>query len=464
MPHMSHRVAVMTLVLALSLEAAGVFFLLRQASIRHSALWFVCLSTLTVSVSAWMLAQLDLTPRVSALILLGASAVLQVLAVVHPPLTSDDDFRYVWDAKVQLAGTDPYAYEPQAPQLVPLRDEFLFPGGDCPHPIPGSCTNINRPNVHTVYPPVAEGAFVLIRVASAGGHGNHVPVQIAAMLGVLAIGALLIKHALSRERSLWPVALWTWGPLPVVEFSNAGHIDWLAILFVLGALMIAGQRRAGLTGVLIGAAILTKLYPALVLPALLRHRAGRVIAVVGAMTLATYLPHVFAVGGKVIGYLPGYLHEEGYANGDRLMLIGAVFPHPVDTLVGALVLAAVLWFVWRRGDSLAAEQAAVILMGAALLVTTPAYGWYAGLLLALVVMARAYEWLPVAIVPTIAYLIRGGISTWIGTSRMVYVAAVVFSLAIHVVRRRAGSLAQGFSALATSDAEPADAAPQAVAS
>ena len=42
----------------------------------------------------------------------------------------------------------------------------------------------------------------------------------------------------------------------------------------------------------------------------------------------------------------------------------------------------------------------------ALLVFTPTYGWYAGLLLALVAMTGALEWLPVVFAPTFAYLVH----------------------------------------------------------
>ena len=38
--------------------------------------------------------------------------------------------------------------------------------------------------------------------------------------------------------------------------------------------------------------------------------------------MAVYLPHVIAVGGAVIGYLPGYLTEEGYGTGRRFQLLG----------------------------------------------------------------------------------------------------------------------------------------------
>lgn len=424
--------------LALSLAAQAVLIvaLTRHSDIAHNGLWLFCLTSPLSALSVWLFARLRLPRQSALLVLLGAGAVLQILALTHEPSTSDDDYRYVWDAKVQLAGIDPYRYTPQAPQLASLRDPFLFPGGNCPHPIPGGCTDINRPSVHTIYPPVAEGAFVAIRLASFGGHGQHLPIQLAGALGVLAIAWLLAGRALARGRPLWTVALWVWSPLPILEYSNAGHIDWLAVLLVVLGLSVAAQRRSGLAGLLIGAAIATKLYPAIVLPALLRRRPGVVLGAAAALVALSYVPHVLAVGSAVIGYLPGYLREEDYTSGDRLLILGTVLPHPIDTVVGALLLIALACFIWLRADPDAPENGAVVLMGAALLIATPAYGWYAGVLLALIVMTGAFEWLPTAFAPTLVYLVRLEIGPSPLICRMVYLLAAALTLAAYLLRRR----------------------------
>ena len=39
--------------------------------------------------------------------------------------------------------------------------------------MPGGCTLINRPSVHTIYPPVAQVAFDAARLLSFGGHGGQ---------------------------------------------------------------------------------------------------------------------------------------------------------------------------------------------------------------------------------------------------------------------------------------------------
>src|SRR6266536_5217659 len=201
-------------------------------------------------------------PRRIGALVIGAGIAFQVVAVLTPPTTSDDDFRYLWDAKVQLAGIDPYRYPPAAPELDHLRDRFfVYPArSGCPWPIPQGCSAINRPTVATVYPPVAEGAFTAIRLASFGGHR---PLQLAGALGSIVVAWLLYRRRLRNDRPLWTVALWAWCPVTVIEYGNNAHIDWLAVL--LAVLALTARRAAG-AGVLAGAAIATKVYPVLILP------------------------------------------------------------------------------------------------------------------------------------------------------------------------------------------------------
>lgn len=420
----------------LAAQAVLVVVLIQRTDVAHHVLWLYCLAVPLLAAAACLLARCCLSRRQAVTVLLGASALFQLLALMRAPSTSDDDYRYVWDAKVQLAGVDPYRYAPDAPQLERLRDEFLFPHTRCPHPIRDGCTMINRPTVHTIYPPVAEGAFVAIRLASFGGHGQHRPIQLAGAAGVLAVGWLLARGALARGRPLWPVALWAWSPLPIIEYGNAGHIDWLAVLLVVLSLSFAAVQRSGLAGLLVGAAIATKLYPAVVLPALLRRRPGLVLGAAIGVVALSYLPHVLAVGTGVLGYLPGYLREEQYTTGDRFLLLGAVLPHPLDTAVGLALLGWAAWVAWRRANPDAPEDSAVALMGVTLLVSTPVYGWYAGLLLALVVMAGAFEWLPTALAPTLVYLVRMDFGPSPVLCRGIYAVAAALTLLAWLVRRR----------------------------
>ncbi|WP_375480167.1 glycosyltransferase 87 family protein [uncultured Jatrophihabitans sp.] len=413
------------LALALATQAVLTVTLLPRASLDDygPAELLAWLSIPLWTLAVWSLSRLRLTPRRAALVVLGGGLVLQALAMTHKPTTSDDDYRYMWDAKVQLSGVDPYRLTPADPALASLRDASLFgPPDHCQHAFPGGCTSINRPTVHTVYPPVAEGGFTLIRVLSFGGQGNHLPLQIAAVLGCLAIGWLLLRRFRAPP---WRAALWAWCPVVVIEFANNAHIDWLGVLFVVAALAARGVwSRGGL----LGAAIAVKLYPALLLPSLLRRSWLTAVAALGLVVLV-YLPHLAVARSAVLGYLPGYLQEEQYGSGGRLRLLGAVLPHPVDTVVGALAVAAAALWAWSRGPVDAPARSAAVVTGVTLLCFTPEYGWYAGMLLALVAISGSLEWLPVVLAPMLCYLLNGH------SDRLVWVVALLLTVAIAAARR-----------------------------
>jgi len=361
-------------------------------------------SLMVLAVLGWAWRTGALTGRALSRLLLIGCACLQLGAVLGPPVSSDDDFRYVWDAKVQLAGIDPYRYAPSNPALLRLRGSFLFPAQQpCLHnPVPGGCTVINRPFVHTIYPPAAQLAFDAIWVASDGDHRGHLPFQLAAALGVLVTTMLLIRLANQRGSPLWPVAAWALSPIVAVEATNNAHIEWLVALLSVLALLALRSGRPVAAGTAIGAAIATNLYPGLMLVTAGRRPLRLVAAATGVLALG-YLPHVLAVGPKVLGYLPGYLREENYDNGDRYILVSWFVGHHASSYLAPAVLLAALAWLWWRGDDAMPERTAVVAVGAYLLVTTPNYSWYALMLIALIGASGQLRWLWLGFAPTLEY-------------------------------------------------------------
>ena len=379
-----------------------------------------------------------LSDRATVLLILGFGATLQLVALTRAPLTSDDAFRYAWDARVQFAGVDPYRYAPAADPLATLRTPMAFgQSSPCTYSIDGTCTAINRPTVHTIYPPVAQAAFGLGRLLSLNGHDDLLGYQVLAALGSVGVAVLLAHRASSRRDPLWPVALWSWSPVVVGEFGNNAHIDWLAVLLVLSAMSAGAVRRDAIAGMFVGLAVATKLYPVVVLPSLMRRRPWLVPLVAIATVAIVYLPHVVVVGPRVLGYLPGYLHEEGYASGTRLQLLGAVLPGPADLVAGAIILAAAALWSWRRSDPSAPEQTATVMVGVTLLVTTPAYGWYSTILIALAVLSKRYLWVILGGAGSLVYLIHNDAPSLRWMDTVIYaVAGAVSVVSDGVLRSR----------------------------
>lgn len=328
-------------------------------------------------------------PRRLAIGLLLVLAIAVRLAAIAPkaPL-SDDLYRYAWDGVVQTAGIDPYRYPPAATELTRLHDPWLWPPGYTGH----SGTQINRPTVRTIYPPVAEAWFTL----------EHLVVPLSARdRGYEGVGLLLdlailaVLMALLRDRR-W-AAVYALAPLPVLESVQNAHVDALAVLLTLGAIALAERRRSTAAVAVLALATLTKVYPALLLPLLLRERSRRVrnAALFAAICVTSYVPHALAVGRDIVGYLPGYLKEEKYGAGTRYLLVGILgLRGPAASIVVALAL--LLLAFWSLRTTLPLRDAAVRVMLVVLLLITPVQPWYAILLLALITLARAWWALPIA--------------------------------------------------------------------
>ena len=401
-------------------------------------------------------------PRRTAALVLAGSVALALTGLLAPPRTSDDAYRYLWDGQVQASGTSPYRYTPTDPALAAQRaaDPALFPvGGHCQgwdlHRAGAVCTHLNRPTVHTIYPPVAEIWFLGLYEAGhlTGGHGVRPAQAGGALLAVLTAAALLL--VLRRNRApLHRAAWWGWFPGVALWAVNDAHVDTLGVLLTVCGLAAASpgparpapprarSARSGtvLGGVLLGAATATKLIPALTVPGALSGtlRPGRrptvrdlvLPATAVAAFLLCYLPYVLASGLGVIGYLPGYLQEEGYDQGTRFGLLTLLDlpPRLLPVAVAAILLAAVL-AVLRYGDPDAPWRGSLLVFGTALFLAAPGYPWYSLLVVALVALDGRWEWLGLSAAPAIM------VAAGSGAQQPVYAAALCLVLAGTATRR-----------------------------
>ncbi len=378
---------------------------------------------LAFAVAVWLLRKVPARAAVVLILLGGIAAGLA--AASSREHSSDDLFRYIWDGRVQAAGIDPYDHVPAAPELAGLRDPFLWPDGGIakgkcvppgtPDPdggllLPG-CTLINRPAVHTIYPPISEAYFLVVHDLSPPG-SRYKPIQLAAAALALAttIALLLGLRALGRDVRL--AALWAWCPLVAYETGNGAHVDVLAaLLTVCGLVVLAraglARRRYVIGALLLGLGIGAKLTPALALPTVMRRRPVLVTATALAAVVAVYLPHVIAVGTKVIGYIPGYLHEQGYSDGGGFLLLSPILPAAWTGAAAVLIVAAAGVAVLRYADPSQPWRGALLLTGTTLFVTTPPFPWYAILLVALVGLDGRVEWLALALAVYVSTLGQG---------------------------------------------------------
>jgi Glycosyltransferase family 87 len=408
---MNGKLRVAAIGLALSVLAGLVLLLVRPSlnPARVQPLPLLIGAWLAFIAAAWLLRKVPKRTAVT-LILLGGIGI-QVAAVSAPPRMSSDLYRYIWDGRVQAAGIDPYQYVPTATQLDGLRNQFLFyPRGEycvtasyvSHHPAadltPG-CTRINRPTVPTIYPPVAEAYFLGVYYLHPADDSST-PIQATTALAAVLITVLLLFGLRRLGRDVRMAALWSWCPTVALEAGNSAHVDVIAVGIAAAAILLLATarttRRTVLGGVLLGLAIATKLTPVLTVPALLRRRWVTVLVAAGSAFIVVYVPHVLRVGGKVIGFLPGYLQQEGYTKGTRFGIIGLFVTGPLAIAAAVLILAAVALAVLQFTDPDRPWTGAVVMTAAALAVTTPHYQWYSLLLVMLVALDGRPEWLAFA--------------------------------------------------------------------
>jgi alpha-1,2-mannosyltransferase len=291
---------------------------------------------------------------VTALVLIGC-AVLGAAAMAGPPNTSTDSARYAWDGIVQNAGISPYEYVPADPALADLRTDWLFPAptvaADGSESCDGErisktrevgtgevlCTAINRPQVPTIYPPLAEMLFAGVRFF-VGPSAEYWPLQAVGLLFVLGTAALLLRALRRRGLPGWQAALWAWCPLVLAEGVTNSHVDLVGAVLILVATLSVTIGRRALGGVALGGAIAVKLIPVIAAPALLRRQGWKVVVAAIATFAVLYIPYILSTGIGVLGYLPGYLSEEGYEDGSRFGLISLFAPGSAALPVAAILL------------------------------------------------------------------------------------------------------------------------------
>jgi alpha-1,6-mannosyltransferase len=297
------------------------------------------------------------------------AALFRLSIIFYPPYLSDDIYRYVWDGRVQSAGINPYRYIPADESLADLRDEKIYP-------------NINRRDyAHTMYPPVAEGAFLLISRFS-----ESVTWMKAVMVGFEAIAVwaliqLLISFGFARHR----VLIYAWHPLAVWEFAGSGHVDALAIAFIALTLLVRRRRGETLTGFFLACATCVKLFPLALFPAVYMRRSWKMPLAFVVTILIAYLPYLSVGPMGTLGSLPGYASERGMVSGEQFFLLtlarrlfSANVPASAYLIFTVAVLGILsLWLMRdQQSDDVRYVRNGLIITSVFVFLLAPHFSWY----------------------------------------------------------------------------------------
>ncbi len=337
------------------------------------------------AVGRWRIAELGI-------ILFGAF-LLRVLLLPQLPWLSRDSWRYVWDARVTLHGYSPYVYAPGNPILKSLQDAMIY-------------GNSRFRNVPTVYPPVAEGVYVLSYLLAPS---NLFVLKVIFlgfdMLACAGLALLLLQHGLDPRR----IIIYAWCPLPIVEFAIEGHLDALTGGLIVLVLLCATKRDSAvgwriLLGVLIALATLTKIYPLLLLIVVTRRRDWEVPLACFITIILAYIPFILLGHGQIFGFFSTYASEQSQ-NAGVVPLVVHWFAYNLFHLNNHLIVLAeyavdalfvgpiALWiFLLRIRERISMEAATLVLIGTVYAVSTHIFPWYTAVLLLFVPLLIGPLW------------------------------------------------------------------------
>jgi alpha-1,6-mannosyltransferase len=328
-------------------------------------------------------------------ILVGFAIACRCVTLNADPALSSDVYRYVWDGIVQHAHINPYRYFPSEEPLGFLRTA----SGNSIYP------EINRKTyAHTIYPPAAQMLFYLTTWISPTLTFMKTVIVLFEGLLLWATIQLLKPLSIPREQAV----LYMWCPLAIWEFSGSGHLDSVAMAWIALALLFRYRNRPVLTGLFLGLAVMTKLYPLVLLPALYqrgRRDGWKMPATLAAVCVVGYGVYLSA-GMLVFGFLGGYVQEEGMANGTRYFLLELVqhirgladVPNAAYVIFCGLVMAGLAWWSWNTASRPALANASTLgarapfllpafaLAGGMMLLFSPHYPWYIAWLIPFLVL------------------------------------------------------------------------------
>ena len=328
-------------------------------------------------------------------IIIFFAVIFRILLVpVSPSVLSKDMYRYIWDGRVQQSGIDPYLHPPVADELKTLRDNTIYP-------------NINRKSYPTLYPAGAQLFFRLFHlIVGDRVFGYKGLMTLFDVLTLFMLPALLRVYAFEETRLM----IYAWNPLVIFEIAYSGHLEGLTVFWMVLALYLHATKRQTLSVVALAVSSAIKLYPALLLPALL-DRGQRIKGCLTFMVsmVLLYLPF-WAAGRKVLGFLPIYLQNpyESFNLGLKYLMMHWLpqLDYYLLSKIFLLALATTGLMIFFKPKPKDQTIRYAYLLVAWLMVLMPAslHAWYVIMLVPFLCFYPAAAWLLFSCLVTLSYL------------------------------------------------------------
>ena len=257
------------------------FVLLRQLSPRDGSpifFWILALGAVAYLLAVRELFQQRFPSRAILLCGLVLALTWRIPLALAPVGRHGDVYRYIWDARVQRAGLNPYLARANDPALEWIHTPLT--------------RRMNNPDVPSPYPPVAQLYFRGVTALHESAEALKLSLVVCEGLLVLVMWRWLVLRNMDPS---WVLA-YAWHPLATLEISRNGHFDVLgALLICLSALALLRGRLAR-ASVWFALAVGAKLLPVVLLPLYWRRVRLRDALIGASVLLAVSAP--FARWGR----------------------------------------------------------------------------------------------------------------------------------------------------------------------
>lgn len=253
----------------------------------------------------------------------------RLVAALSPPLLEDDWARYLWDGWVLLESGSPYGIPPEA----------FFQNQTVPEILQQRLSEINHPNLPTIYGPTLQLGFGLSAWVAPGALWPWKLLTLGADLAVLFV----IRSAVGPRAAM----LYGWCPLAIHESIVNVHADILAILPMVAAWHATKRNRWILAGLFLGIAASGKVFALAALPFLLGFRRPGAWAVAALSWLALHLP--FWMQDRTATSLFAFA-ENWEFNSSVVGILGSFLPPFWARLIPLFLVLPVIAALWLRHD------------------------------------------------------------------------------------------------------------------
>lgn len=289
--------------------------------------------------------------------------------------TSDDVHRYLWEGKVIVNGFNPYTTPPNDSSLVHLRD--------------ANYEKVTFKNMPAIYPPLSQVVFALNYFVV----GNTtVFLKIIYLIFEVITLIFLIRLLKLKGKDPKLILLYSWLPLPILEYFNNSHIDVIGITFLVLFIYYFEKEKYNLSSVMLAFAFLSKLIALLALPLVIKKLGFKksivFCTILSFVGIIFYLPFLSGNVDVLAGLLK-YLSRWEF-NGSVYNLFKIIFSsgQTARIICAVLLSVSVIIIAFRYKNFSNAVSAVFICI---IIFSTTMYPWYLGWIAAINVLNPFYS-------------------------------------------------------------------------